>query len=133
VVEMPEAVVAALADPEALKVVATVSSAGVPNAVIVATVYPLDPKTIIFADLRLGKTKENLLQTKKFTVTVLTQNLESYQVKCAFGHFEERGDITDIIAERVFERVRLQPRGVVYGIVEEVYSTSLSSPGTRLV
>lgn len=132
-VEMPEEVVAAFADPEALKVVATINSSGVPNSVIIATVFPLDPKTIIFSDLRLGKTKENLFQTRKFTVTVLKPNLESYQVRCAFGRFEERGDITDIIAERVFERSRLQPRGVVYGAVEEVYSTSLSSPGTRLV
>lgn len=132
-VEMPEEVVAALADPEALKVVATISSAGVPNAVIVATVYPLDPKTIIFSDLRLGKTKENLFQTRKFTVTVLKQNLESYQIRATFSRFEERGNITDMIAERVFERTRIQPKGVVYGAVEEVYSASLSNPGTRLV
>lgn len=131
--EMPEEVVAALSDPESLKVVATISPTGVPNAAIVATVFPLDRKTIIFADLRLGKTRENLTQTKKFTVAVLRPNLEAYQVKATFGHFEERGAITNMIAERVFERSRLQPRGVVYGVVEEVYSASLGNPGTRLV
>jgi predicted pyridoxine 5'-phosphate oxidase superfamily flavin-nucleotide-binding protein len=130
---MPKEVVAALADPAALKVVATINSSGVPNSVIIATVFPLDPKTIIFSDLRLGKTKENLFQTRKFTVTVLKPNLESYQVRCAFGRFEERGDITNMIAERVFERVGLQPRGVVYGTVEEVYSTCLSNAGTKLM
>ena len=131
--EMPAEVVAALSNPDALKVVATVNSAGVPNAAIVATVFPLDPKTVIFADLRLGKTRENLEQTRKFTVAVLTPDRTAYQVKASFGHFEERGDVTNIIAERVFERSRLQPRGIVYGVVEEVYSASLSNPGTRLV
>ena len=130
--EMSTEVVAALSDPSALKVVATISPAGVPNAVIVATVFPLDPKTIIFADLKLGKTKENLLQNRRFTVAVLRPSLESYQVRGTFNRFEERGQVTDMIAEKVFEMSRLQPRGIVYGAVEEVYSTSLSNPGTRL-
>lgn len=130
--EMSAEVVAAFSNPEALKVVATISPTGVPNAVIVATVFPLDPKTVIFADLKLGKTKENLLQNKRFTVTVLTPTLESYQVRGTFNRFEERGQVTDLIAEKVFERSRLQPRGIVYGAVEEVYSTSLSNAGTRL-
>lgn len=130
--EMSTEVVAALSDPSALKVVATISPAGVPNAVIVATVFPLDPKTIIFADLKLGKTKENLLQNRRFTVAVLRPSLDSYQVRGTFNRFEERGQVTDMIAEKVFEMSRLQPRGIVYGAVEEVYSTSLSNPGTRL-
>ncbi|MDY6916635.1 MAG: pyridoxamine 5'-phosphate oxidase family protein [Chloroflexota bacterium] len=129
---MSTEVVAALSDPSALKVVATISPAGVPNAVIVATVFPLDPKTIIFADLKLGKTKENLLQNRRFTVAVLRPSLDSYQVRGTFNRFEERGQVTDMIAEKVFEMSRLQPRGIVYGAVEEVYSTSLSNPGTRL-
>jgi len=132
VAEMSTEVVAALSDPDALKVVATVNSSGVPNAAIIATVFPLDAKTVIFADLKLGKTKENLLQTKRFTVTVIRPSLESYQVRGTFNRFEERGQVTDMIAEKVFERSRLQPRGIVYGAVEEVYSTSLSNPGTRL-
>lgn len=131
-VEMPDEVVAALRDTLALKVVATVNSAGVPNAAIILTVYPLDAKTICFADLRLGKTKENLFQTRKFTVTVLKQDLESYEVRCTFSSYEERSDRANLIAEMVYARARLQPRGVVFGAVEEVYSTSPSDPGARL-
>ena len=58
--QMPKAVMDALADPGAMKMVGTVSSSGVPNAVIVNTMAALDPEAIAFADLRLGKTKANL-------------------------------------------------------------------------
>ena len=131
-VEMPKEVVEALADFHALKVVATIDQVGVPNAVIVATVYPLDRKTICFADLRLGKTKENLTRTKKFTVAVIKPNLESYQVKCSFTGYEERGGFADTFAEEIYKKVKLQPRGVVTGTVEEVYSVSLTNPGAKL-
>src|SRR3990172_6274747 len=132
-VEMPKEVVEALADFHAAKMVATIDSAGVPNAVIVATVVPIDRKTICFADLRLGKTKENLKQTGKFTVSVIRQNMESYQIRCNFVGYEERGGFADIFAEEIYKKVKLQPRGVVTGTVEEVYSASMTNPGAKLV
>ena len=131
-VDMPREVIEALSDFHAIKVVATVNPAGIPNASIIATVFPLDPKTVCFADLRLWKTKENLLETKKFTVTVLRLNLESYQIRCTYKGYEERGGIVDAIAEQVYQKIKLQPRGIVLGTVEEVYSTSMNNPGEKL-
>jgi predicted pyridoxine 5'-phosphate oxidase superfamily flavin-nucleotide-binding protein len=132
-VEMPKEVVEALADFHALKVVATVAPSGMPNAVIVATVVPIDRKTICFADLRLGKTKENLTRTPKFTIAVIRQNMESYQIRCSFTGYEERGGFVDTFAEEIYKKIKMQPRGVVTCAVEEVYSASLTNPGARLV
>jgi predicted pyridoxine 5'-phosphate oxidase superfamily flavin-nucleotide-binding protein len=131
-VDMPKEVIDALADFHSLKMVGTVNSAGVPNAVMIATVFPLDQKTLCFADLRLGKTKENILEKRKFTVTVLKLTLESYQIRCTFSGYEERGAIADKIGEEVYTKIKLQPRGIVIGTVDEVYSTSMGNPGAKL-
>ena len=68
--KIPGEVMDALTNEQTLKFLATINSSGVLNAVIVATVSALDDETIIFANLKLGKTKENLLQTKKFTISI---------------------------------------------------------------
>ena len=131
-VEMPKEVFDAMSDFYTLKMVATVNSSGVPNAAIIATVSPLDETTLCFTDLKLGKTKENIFDTKKFTITVLKMNLESYQVRCSFSSYQERGKVADKICEEVYQKIRLQPKGIMIGKVEEVYSTSLTNPGTKL-
>jgi hypothetical protein len=82
--------------------------------------------------LRLGKTKENILEKRKFTVTVLKLTLESYQIRCTFSGYEERGAIADKIGEEVYTKIKLQPRGIVIGTVDEVYSTSMGNPGAKL-
>ena len=131
-VKMPKEVMDALAEEHALKMVATVSSKKVPNAVIIATVSPFDENTVGFADLKLGKTRQNMEETKKFTVTVFKPNLESYQIKCSFTGFLERGDLAYQMGEAVYKRVRFNPRAFATGKVEEVYSTSLGNPGEKL-
>ena len=88
-VEMPDEVYEALTDFYTLKMVASVNSSGMPNAVMVATTSALDKSTVCMADLRLGKTKSNILETKKFTVNVLKLTLESYQIKCSFNSYQD--------------------------------------------
>jgi len=131
-VKMPKEVMEALSEELALKVVATINKKKIPNAIIVATLKALDESTVVFADLRLGKTRENLETTKKFSVTVLKPNLESYQVKCSFQGFQETGELAFTMGEEVYKKVRLNPKAFAFGTVEEVYSTSLTNPGEKL-
>lgn len=130
--QMPKAVMDALADPGAMKMVGTVSSSGVPNAVIVNTMAALDPEAIAFADLRLGKTKANLNETGKLTVTVLRPNREAYQIKCSFQGFEETSPLAAEWNEMIYGRMRIQIKAVGIGKVEEVYSACLADAGAKL-
>lgn len=130
--KMPKEVLDALADPIRLKTLATVNKAGVPNIVVVGTLAAMDEETIIFADLRLGKTKENLFDTGKFTVNVIGSDLSSYQIKGTFKEYQERTPLAEQWNEAVYSRIKMQIRGVVLGRVEEVYSASLQDAGKKL-
>jgi len=130
--QMPKKVMDALADPGAMKMVGTVNGSGVPNAVIVNTIAALNPETIAFADLRLGKTKDNLTDTGKMTVTILRPNREAYQVKCSFQSFDETSPLAAEWNEMIYSRMRIQIRAVGMAKVEEVYSACLADAGAKL-
>lgn len=129
---MPSEVYEAVKREDALKCLATANSSGILNAVVVATVTAMDEVTIIFANLKLGKTRENLLDTKKFTVNVLTPKMESYQLKCNFLEFQETGPLAEQVNEKVYNKLKIQIREVGIGKVEEIYSAGLSKPGAKI-
>ena len=129
---MPSEVYEAVKREDVLKCMATVDSSGIPNAVVVATVSAMDEETIIFANLKLGKTRENLLNTKKFTVNILTPEMESYQLKCKFLEFQEKGPLAEQVNEKVYSKIKMQISEVGIGKVEEIYSACLSKPGVKI-
>ena len=130
--KIPSEVMDALANEQTLKFLATINSSGVLNAVIVATVSALDEETIIFANLKLGKTKENLFQTKKFTISIITPEMKNYQLRCKFIGFQESGALAEEYNEVVFNKLRLQLKEVGLAKVEELYSTGLNSVKTKI-
>lgn len=131
-VKMTKEVVEALSDPTTLKTLVTVDTSGTPNGVIIGTLTALDDQTIIFADLRLGKSKENLLNNGSFTVNVTGKDLSSYQIKGKFKEYQDRTPLAEQWNEAVYGKIKMQIRGVVLGQVEEVYSASLKDAGKRL-
>ena len=87
---IPDRVLDILAEPGSVKMVGTVDNKGAPNVVIISTVAVLDPERIAFADICLGKTKTNLQQNGKITVTVIGSEKEAYQIECRFVDFENK-------------------------------------------
>jgi hypothetical protein len=84
------------------KFLATVSHAGngnadpalmVPNVVPVLSLQAADPKTLIFGDFMIYKTKRNLVPGAKVCVGVLTEELQVYVIKGIFRSFENTGKL----------------------------------------
>ena len=71
-VKMPKEVKDMIGDPGASRTLATVDADGMVNCVPIGTFSAIDDETIVFADVFLGKTKENLEATKKASVTALS-------------------------------------------------------------
>ncbi|GAB6275288.1 MAG: hypothetical protein STSR0004_21530 [Peptococcaceae bacterium] len=130
--KMPKEVLDAVANEGVLKCLATINPTGVLNAVVVGTITALNEETIAFCDLKLGKTKDNLQQTKNFTVTVFTPQMQSYQLKCVFQEFQETGPLAEQFNEAVWSKIKMQIRAVGIGKVEEIYSASLNNPGVKI-
>lgn len=130
--KMPAEVMNALADPMALKMVATVDSRGIPNAVVIGTVLPVDEETIGFGVLFMKKTKANLNDTKRFSVAVLKSPMEAYQIKCTFQGFQESGQLMETLGYMVYNMLKMSVKGVGTGKVEEVYSLSINNPGQKI-
>jgi predicted pyridoxine 5'-phosphate oxidase superfamily flavin-nucleotide-binding protein len=129
---LPKEVLDVLASPNTLKMLGTVNKAGIPNAAIIATAGAVDEETIVFAELAVKKTKENLLDNKRFTLTVLAPTGEGYQIKGTFQEFQERGPVADALSEKVFAMLKKEIRAAGIGKAEEVYSVSLKNPGAKL-
>ncbi|RJQ25374.1 MAG: hypothetical protein C4589_11360 [Peptococcaceae bacterium] len=130
--KMPREVITALGDEHSLKVLATADDTGLPNAAIVATITPLGEEMVAFADLRMGKTRDNLDSTKKFAVTVLTPQMKSYQIKGTFEGFQETGPLAASVNEMVYNAIKMQIKAVGLGSVDEVYSACMDTPGAKL-
>lgn len=115
---IPDRVLDILAEPRSVKMVGTVNNSGVPNVVIISTVSVLNPETIAFADICLGKTKRNLQQNGKITVAVIGSEKEAYQIRCRFVHFEDRTPLYDLWRNAVWNRMKMELKGVaVAGVV----------------
>lgn len=130
--KIPKEALDILAGPNTLKMLGTVNKAGIPNAAIIGTAGAADEETIIFAELAIKKTKENLLDNKKFTLTALAPTGEGYQIKGTLLEFQERGPLADALSEKVYAMIKKGIRSAVTGKVEEVYSVSLKNPGAKL-
>ncbi|MBL0731233.1 MAG: pyridoxamine 5'-phosphate oxidase family protein [Desulfosarcina sp.] len=117
---IPDNVLDTLAEPGSVKMVGTVDKDGKPNVVVISTIAVLDPGTIAFADVLLGKTKDNLHKTGKLTVSVLGATGKSYQIKCRFVAFDNKSEMYDRWFEPVWQRMTLQLKGIAIAKVIEV-------------
>ena len=109
---IPDIVLDTLAEPGSVKMVGTVDKDGKPNVVVISTIAVLDPETIAFADVLLGKTKDNLHKTGKLTVSVLGTTGKTYQIRCQFVAFDNKSEMYERWFEPVWQRMSLQLKGV---------------------
>lgn len=119
---LPDIVLDILAEPRSVKIVGTVKNHGMPNLVVISTVAVIDPETIAFGDICLGKTKENLLLTGKFTLTVIGSEKKAYQIWCRFVHFENETPRYRIWYAAIWQKMMMHLKGIAIAKVEKVCS-----------
>jgi predicted pyridoxine 5'-phosphate oxidase superfamily flavin-nucleotide-binding protein len=125
-VSLPQEVMDLLSSPDRsiYKAIVTVNAEGIPNNAPMGTIRPIDSETIIFGDVFLVKTRENLEgKNKKVVIVIYKAPLTAYQVKGTFVGFQTSGPIYDNFS-KTGTKTRLKAVGLVK--VDEVYS---STPG----
>ena len=132
--KMPKEVIDMLKDPQASKALATCDEAGKLNVVPKGSLTAVDEETIAFADIFGDKTNVNLKATQKAAVAVFKLELPpvGYQVKGTFQGFQTSGPLFDSFARRIKELLKLDIKAVGVMSVDEVYSTGLPNPGTKI-
>ncbi|MDY6912680.1 MAG: pyridoxamine 5'-phosphate oxidase family protein [Chloroflexota bacterium] len=124
--KMSQEVMDLFKDPQALKVLATVDAAGIPNVAPKGSLTALDEETIAFADVSGGKTRSNLEATKKVAVAVV-KSPAAHQIKGTFQEFQTSGPVFDNFTNRM-KSMEMTPTAVAIIKVEEVYSLA---PGKK--
>ncbi|QRN85734.1 pyridoxamine 5'-phosphate oxidase family protein [Clostridia bacterium] len=107
---IPEKVVTLLNDPEASKVLTTVSSEGIPHSIVVGSIMAPDEKTICAAEILMKKTSENLAGNKNIAVLVV-KGTESYLVNALVVERQTDGELFAKIAEQT-KKAGMTTRGV---------------------
>ncbi|HDL08634.1 MAG TPA: hypothetical protein ENG35_07865 [Desulfobacteraceae bacterium] len=122
---IPDIALDILAEPKSVKMVGTVNNEGVPNVVIISTISVLTPEKIAFADICLGKTKANLKQNGKLTITVIGSEKKAYQIKCKFIHFDKKTPIFGLWHEPIYQKTMMRLKAVAIANVIEVTEAGL--------
>lgn len=132
--KMPYEVLDALADPNTIKMLATIDGAGVPNSVVISSLAAMDEERVMFVLFKRSKTYTNLLKMKKFAATILSPDQkEGYQIKGTIEEFHDKDPFFDQVKAEVFKNSGMTIIGVAVGRVEEIYSIAMDDPGKRLV
>lgn len=122
---IPDYVIDKIAETDSIKMLGTVDEHGKPNVVIISTLSVLDPETVAFADLHLGKTKVNLNNTAKLTISVVGTDKKTFQIQCKFIHFDTKSPMFDIWHDAVWEKMNMQLKGIAVAKVIRVIETKL--------
>ena len=122
---LPDTVLDALAESTSVTMASTVDSQGKPNTVVISTIAVVDLETLAFADACLGKTKVNLKETGKLTVTVVTSQGTAHQIQCTFVHFDNKTPLFDTWHEAVWQKMSIQIKGVGIAKVDNVSTANL--------
>jgi len=112
-------------------VVATASSEGIPNAVLVGAKKIIDDETILLSDQFLNKTLRNLKENPRVAITIW-ENFEGYQIK-GTASIETSGKIFDDTAKWAEELGKainfpLKTKSAVVIKITEIYGVS---PGPK--
>ena len=97
----------------------TVNKKSIPNSVYIGYASLYDSNTVLIADNKLAKTKENLLSFNKGSVLFITSENKAYQIKGTLSYYKE-GKFFDDMKE--WNREDLPGHGVAALNIEEIYS-----------
>lgn len=116
---LPELVMQAWDKREGPFVFATPDKNGVPNIIYATCVSLYNSETIIIADNRFQKTRDNILAGSKGSVLFITDEKKSFQVKGSI-EYHKTGSIYEDM--KTWNPARLPGYAAVALRVEEVYS-----------
>ena len=97
----------------------TVNKDSVPNSVYIGYASLYDSNTLLIANNKLAKTKENILSGSKGTVLFITSKKKAYQIKGTLSYHEE-GKLFDDM--KTWNRADLPGYSVVALNIEEIFS-----------
>ncbi|PIQ08748.1 MAG: pyridoxamine 5-phosphate oxidase [Ignavibacteriales bacterium CG18_big_fil_WC_8_21_14_2_50_31_20] len=116
---LPELVMQAWEKREGPIVFTTVDTKGIPNAIYATCVTLYNPETIVIADNRFQKTRNNIFNGSKGSILFLTDEKKSFQIKGSI-EYHKTGSIYDDMKK--WNPARLPGHAAVALKVEEVYS-----------
>lgn len=129
-VTIPKEVVDILNAPESAKILVTADEKGMPNAVPVHSIVPIQEDTIAFAEIFIIHSKQNLEKNKNAVITVI-QAPAAYQLKGTFAGFQTSGPLFDNFAKKMAER-GMTPKSVGLIKVNEVFAASPGQGSQKL-
>ena len=132
--KMPKEVMEIFNDSGSAKVLATAGSTALEvNAVPKGSLRAINADTIAFADIFGDKTNKNLQLNKKVSALAFKTNpVAGYQVKGTFLGFQTSGELFEMFAKEVKERIKLDIRAVGTIRVDEVYAVAPPEPGKKV-
>jgi uncharacterized protein len=102
--------------------IATASPEGDPNLIYITYVKALDGDTLVVADNKFNKTRQNLDSNPKMSVVVLDPDTrKAYQIKCKANCFTEGAKHQEVVDWVHVNHPQLNPKAAFYLDVEEVY------------
>ncbi len=135
--QLSEDVIAAIEDPQSVKMLATADKQNSINMVPIGSIKVVDEETLAYACFFAGKTKRNIETTRQAAIVIFQPPLEGYQVKGRFLKWETAGDIYDQVTIPVVEQLKsmglsLTPQAVGIIKVTEAYALSLPIAGEKI-
>jgi len=103
--------------------VATVNSEYIPNIIYVTFLKYINDTTVVIADNKLVKTKNNVLSNFNLSFVVLDpETKKSYQLKGKTEYIQEGKKYQDVFNWVQEKRPDLHPKGALYVTIEEIFS-----------
>ena len=103
------------------------------NNILVASLMSNGEETLMFTDMFLGKTKQNLQKNKQVAVTVFKPHGSGYQIKGTLSEWHTEGPLFKMIQSMAYQRMPTSILGVGIIQVEEVYAVGGEDSGKKLV
>ncbi len=120
--QMPQKIINLLNDPEATKVLTSVSTGGVPHSVVVGSIMAPESNLISAAEILMQTTSRNLRENPNVSVLVV-KGMESYRVVAIVKAHQKDGPLFDSIKEDL-EKKGISCRGIWLFEPAEAYNQS---------
>lgn len=128
---IPKEVVDVLKAPDSVKILVTADEKGVPNAVPVYSISPVNDDTVAFAEIMIIHSKQNLEKNKNASVTVFKAPATAYQLKGMFAGFQTSGPVFDTFSKKMSERgMSIKSVGLIK--INEVFAASPGQGSKKL-
>ena len=121
-VKIPEEVKVAI-DKTSPICLATVNDEYIPNIIYVTFLKYINDTTVVIADNKLAKTKNNILSNSNLSFVVLdSETKKSYQLKGKVEYVQDGEKYQDVVNWVQEKRPDMHPKGGLYVSINEIFS-----------